>query len=117
MVRSALVIKVIHWQACSLECQIIRSFWHVMIFLIIMCLQILLMRSPQEHRKEFKSLIAEGQLAERAPLQTALDAAATILQSMGICVLMSHCLLGFGVLRSQEHCSHQRRIFCLDDAN
>lgn len=55
-----------------------------MIFLIIISLQILLMRSPQEHRKEFKSLIAEGQLAARAPLQTALDAAVTLLLSMEI---------------------------------
>lgn len=88
-----------------------------MIFLIIISLQILLMRSPQEHRKEFKSLIAEGQLAARAPLQTALDAAVTLLLSMEICVVMSRCLLGSGVLRSQQQCSHQRKIFCLDDAN
>lgn len=87
-----------------------------MIFLIIISLQILLMRSPQEHRKEFKSLIAEGQLAARAPLQTALDAAVTLLLSMEICVVMSRCL-GSGVLRSQQQCSHQRKIFCLDDAN
>lgn len=112
-----LVIKVIHWQACSLECQIIRSFWHVMIFLIIISLQILLMRSPQEHRKEFKSLIAEGQLAARAPLQTGLDAAVTTLESMEIRAVMSCSLLGSGVLRSQEWCCHQRRIFCLDDGN
>lgn len=112
-----LVIKVIHWQACSLECQIIRSFWHVMIFLIIISLQILLMRSPREHRKEFKSLIAEGQLAARAPLQTALDAAVTTLLSMEICVVMSRSFLGSGVLRSREWCSHQRRTFCLDGGN
>jgi len=50
-----------------------------MIFLIITSLQILLMRSPQEHRKEFKSLIAEGELAAKAPLQTALNAAVTMI--------------------------------------
>lgn len=87
------VIEVIYWQAHSLECQIIRSFWHVMIFLIIVSLQILLMRSLQEHRKEFESLIAEGQLVARTPLQTALDAAVTMLKSMEIYVLMSRFLL------------------------
>lgn len=104
------VIKVVHWQAHSLECHIIRSFWHVMIFLIIISLQILLMRSPQEHRKELQSLIAEGQLAARAPFQRAGEAAVTSLQSMEMSVVMTHSLLGSGALRSQGPCSHQRRI-------
>lgn len=88
-----MVIKVIYWQAHSLACQIIRSFWHVMIFLIIGSLQILMMRSLQECRKEFESLIAEGQLVARIPLQTALDAAVAMLKSMEIYALMSRFLL------------------------
>lgn len=64
-----------------------------MIFLIIRSLQILLIRSLQECRKEFESLIAEGQLFAKVFLLPALDAAVTMLKSMEIYVLMSHFLL------------------------